>query len=146
MRSRNRAHAALDALWKSGMMSRRQAYRWLQLRMQLTKDEAHIRHFDVARSEQVVSLVRTSLVGLAASMLDADLLSPNAPEPRRRIGPRPKRTPPSFLEEVAATRTEPSCEERPRSSSDLDPEMRQCLLAASHTGDHANGRRTWPRD
>ncbi len=55
--ARMRAHAAFDRLWRSGKMSRTDAYRWMQKNMDLTKDEAHIGKFDMAKCAKLEDLV-----------------------------------------------------------------------------------------
>ena len=39
---RIRAHKAFDEIWRSGIMSRGQAYQWMQHKFGLSKDQAHI--------------------------------------------------------------------------------------------------------
>lgn len=41
-KKRHDAHVALDSLWKNGIMSRKEAYRLLQLSMGLPAEDAHI--------------------------------------------------------------------------------------------------------
>lgn len=41
-KKRHDAHVALDSLWKNGVMSRKEAYRLLQLSMGLPAEDAHI--------------------------------------------------------------------------------------------------------
>ena len=53
---RMEAHEAFNRLWKSGMMSRTAAYRWLQVQMDLPPEEAHIAKFSEWRCEQVIRL------------------------------------------------------------------------------------------
>ena len=55
--ARNRAHAAFDPIWKEGHMGRRQAYAWMQWRMGLTEDEAHVAKFDVGLCEKLIQTV-----------------------------------------------------------------------------------------
>lgn len=50
------AHAAFGRLWESGLMSRRQAYRWLQAKMDLPEKETHIGKFSTFRCDQVIEL------------------------------------------------------------------------------------------
>ena len=49
-KKRHDAHVALDSLWKNGVMSRKEAYRLLQLSMGLPAEEAHIAKFSAVRS------------------------------------------------------------------------------------------------
>jgi len=54
--ARQRAHAALDPLWKrpTGRMGRGAAYRWLADQLGIPVDQCHIGSFDEARCVQVV--------------------------------------------------------------------------------------------
>lgn len=51
------AHDAFDALWKSGEMTRTEAYRWLAKSMDLPSSAAHMEQFDVEQCQQVARLV-----------------------------------------------------------------------------------------
>ena len=53
-RKRKDTHRALDRLWQSGLMSRKEAYRLLQLYLGLPEEEAHIAMFSQERCGQVV--------------------------------------------------------------------------------------------
>ena len=55
-RKRRMAHIALNRLWESGMMSKKEAYRWMQVQMGLPETEAHIAKFSEMRCEQVIRL------------------------------------------------------------------------------------------
>lgn len=55
-RKRRQAHLALNRLWENGMMSKREAYHWLQIQMGLPESEAHIAKFSEMRCEQVIRL------------------------------------------------------------------------------------------
>ena len=57
-RKRREAHAALGRLWESGLMNRKQAYFWLQAKLGLPEEEAHIGKFSEERCEQVIRLCR----------------------------------------------------------------------------------------
>ena len=52
------ADRALDSLWKKGIMSRKEAYRLLQLSMGLPAEDAHIAKFSAARCDEVIALSR----------------------------------------------------------------------------------------
>ena len=52
------AHKQVDVLWKSGLMSRREAYRWLADMMNMELDDCHIGMFDIKRCQQVIHLCR----------------------------------------------------------------------------------------
>lgn len=55
-RKRIQAHTAFDRLWADGLMTKRQAYRWLQAKLDLPEQEAHIGKFSDFRCEQVIQL------------------------------------------------------------------------------------------
>ena len=55
-RKRRQAHTALNQLWEQGFMTRKEAYRWLQVQLGLPESEAHIGHFSEYRCEQVIDL------------------------------------------------------------------------------------------
>ena len=50
------AHRAFDRLWKSGNMSRGEAYAWLASQLGLRQDECHIGLFDIDQCKEVVRL------------------------------------------------------------------------------------------
>lgn len=50
------AHAAFNRLWQSGLMTKRAAYRWLQVQLGLLAEEAHIANFSEWRCDQVIQL------------------------------------------------------------------------------------------
>lgn len=60
-RARIEAHAAFDRLWKNGRMSRKRAYRWLRVALNLPKERAHISMFDVPQCEQLIRRVEREL-------------------------------------------------------------------------------------
>lgn len=53
---RIQAHAAFNRLWESGLMSKKQAYLWLQAKLGLPEEETHIGKFSAYRCEQVIQL------------------------------------------------------------------------------------------
>ena len=53
---RRQAHIALNRLWEQGLMTRKEAYRWLQVQLGLPENEAHIGRFSAFRCEQVMNL------------------------------------------------------------------------------------------
>lgn len=55
-KKRRQAHIALNRLWEQGLMTRKEAYRWLQVQLGLPESEAHIGHFSAYRCEQVIDL------------------------------------------------------------------------------------------
>ncbi len=60
-RKRQETHIALDRLWKSGLMTRKEAYRWLQTQLGLPEAEAHIARFSEFRCQQVTQLCPVGL-------------------------------------------------------------------------------------
>lgn len=50
------AHRAFDRLWKSGLMTKKQAYLWLQAKLGLPEQETHIGKFSLFRCEEVIRL------------------------------------------------------------------------------------------
>ena len=55
-RKRIQAHAAFGRLWEDGLMSKKQAYLWLQAKLGLPGEETHIGRFSTFRCEQVIQL------------------------------------------------------------------------------------------
>ncbi len=55
-RKRVEAHTAFNRLWTSGLMGKKQAYRWLQAKLDLPEQEAHIGKFSLLRCEEVIQL------------------------------------------------------------------------------------------
>lgn len=55
-RAKMAAHQALDPLWRSGRMSRSQAYDWLARQLGLHKSECHVGKFDVETCNRVVMI------------------------------------------------------------------------------------------
>ena len=53
---RRQAHIALNQLWEQGLMTRKEAYRWLQVQLGLPESEAHIGRFSEFRCEQGIGL------------------------------------------------------------------------------------------
>lgn len=56
-KARMEAHEAFDTLWKTGRMTRPQAYQVMQELMGLTKAEAHIGRFNREQCAKLVSLI-----------------------------------------------------------------------------------------
>lgn len=52
------AHKQFDPLWKSGLVSRREAYQWLAKMMDISIDECHIGMFDIKQCQRVIHLCR----------------------------------------------------------------------------------------
>jgi hypothetical protein len=54
--ARIRAHRAFDRLWKSGLMKKWQAYKWLQAALGLNSGQAHIGQFSAYMCDRVIAL------------------------------------------------------------------------------------------
>lgn len=50
------AHTAFDPLWKTGSMTRTQAYAWLADQMRLQVRETHIGYFDNEQCREVIKI------------------------------------------------------------------------------------------
>lgn len=57
-RAKNKAHSAFDPLWKSGLMTRKEAYEWLSITLHIAQEDCHIGMFDVRTCERVVEVCR----------------------------------------------------------------------------------------
>lgn len=55
------AHAAFDRLWNEGPLTRSGAYRWLQERLSMTSEEAHIGQFTTEQCTTLIPLVQEYL-------------------------------------------------------------------------------------
>ena len=55
-KKRRQAHIALNQLWERGLMTHKEAYRWLQVQLGLPEAEAHIARFSEFRCQQVIDL------------------------------------------------------------------------------------------
>ena len=55
-RIRREAHISLNRLWESGLMTKKEAYRWLQVQLGLPESETHIARFSEFRCRQVITL------------------------------------------------------------------------------------------
>jgi Protein of unknown function (DUF3268). len=55
--ARSKAHAAFDPLWKSRVIRRSEAYRWLAEKLGIPLSECHIGMFDTGMCEKVVVVV-----------------------------------------------------------------------------------------
>lgn len=53
-KAKSAAHKIFDDIWRSGYMSRSQAYSWLAGQLGIEKKDCHIGMFDVDQCEQVV--------------------------------------------------------------------------------------------
>lgn len=57
-RWKERAHNALDSLWKHGGVSRREAYKLLSEWLEIDKNDCHIGMFDIPMCKRVVEFAR----------------------------------------------------------------------------------------
>lgn len=53
---KSRVHQEFDELWKSGCMTRKEAYKWLADRMGLEKDDCHVGMFDEDQCARAVEI------------------------------------------------------------------------------------------
>ena len=53
---RKAAHVAFSRLWQSQLMSRKEAYRWLQMQFGIDEEDAHIARFLDYRCEETIRL------------------------------------------------------------------------------------------
>ncbi|MCD7764851.1 MAG: DUF3268 family zinc-finger domain-containing protein [Lachnospiraceae bacterium] len=53
--ARIEAHRALDAIWKEGYMTRKEAYIWIGNKMNLGRKEMHIGQFSYYRCQEVIN-------------------------------------------------------------------------------------------
>ncbi len=51
---RIRAHKLFDSIWKNKLMSKKEAYRWMEYSMGLIKSDAHIAKFSDYRCEELM--------------------------------------------------------------------------------------------
>ena len=52
------AHKQFDPLWKSGLMSRKQAYKWLSDMLEIPLDECHIGMMDIKDCQRTIHLCK----------------------------------------------------------------------------------------
>lgn len=57
-RARMRAHAVFNRLYEDGLMTRSEAYGWLQRNMQLSAEEAHIGRFTEEQCRRLIEILR----------------------------------------------------------------------------------------
>lgn len=58
---RIRAHKIFDLIWKENIMSKKEAYRWMEYFMGLPKDEGHIGFFSDYRCDQLMTKTKELL-------------------------------------------------------------------------------------
>ena len=63
-RKRIEAHRAFSRLWEDGLMTKKQAYLWLQAKLGLPAAEAHIGKFSLFRCEEVIRLCNSCFPAL----------------------------------------------------------------------------------
>lgn len=61
------AHAEFDRLWKGGLMTRKEAYKWMQAVMGLSAKTAHIGQFSKDRCELLVHTIKAMFPELQPS-------------------------------------------------------------------------------
>lgn len=52
------AHKQFDPIWKSGLMNRKEAYKWLADMLKIPVDECHIGMFDIKMCQRVIHLCK----------------------------------------------------------------------------------------
>lgn len=52
------AHKQFDPIWKSGLMNRREAYKWLASMLNIPLEECHMGMFDIKMCQQVINLCK----------------------------------------------------------------------------------------
>ena len=52
------AHKQFDPLWKSGLMSRKEAYMWLSNHLNISIEDCHIGMFDVKECQKTIHICR----------------------------------------------------------------------------------------
>lgn len=55
---KSEAHRQFDPIWKSGLMSRKEAYKWLATMLNIPTEDCHIGMFDVKMCQKVIALCR----------------------------------------------------------------------------------------
>ncbi len=58
---RIRAHRLFDSIWKNNLMTKKEAYRWMEYFMGLGRDEGHIAYFSDYRCEELMKKSREFL-------------------------------------------------------------------------------------
>lgn len=66
--AKRRTHLWFDSIWKSGAMSRTQAYEWLAGQMGIKVEDCHIGMFDKEQCERVTRISRESIIGRKTSI------------------------------------------------------------------------------
>jgi len=55
---KKKAHCVFDPIWRSGQMSRNDAYEWLAVKMSLPLSACHIGKFDVAQCKECIEVCK----------------------------------------------------------------------------------------
>lgn len=63
-KAKSAAHRAFDQLWRSKLLKRQEAYKWLAKQMNKTGADCHIGMFDISECQKVVELSRDKLIEL----------------------------------------------------------------------------------
>lgn len=50
------AHKAFDWMWKSGLMTKAQAYKWMQAKLGISSSQAHIAKFSYYMCDQLIAI------------------------------------------------------------------------------------------
>lgn len=58
---RIRTHKVFDLLWKKNVMSKKEAYRWMEYKMGLPKNTGHIANFSDYRCEELMRICKNVL-------------------------------------------------------------------------------------
>lgn len=61
------AHKAFDWMWRSGLMSKRQAYKWMQAKLGLNEEQAHIAKFSEYMCGELIALCRQTRENIRAA-------------------------------------------------------------------------------
>lgn len=61
-----KAHNAFDPLWKTGIYTRKDAYKWLSKMLDIPVEYTHIGYFSVETCQRVVEIIESSLKQLTS--------------------------------------------------------------------------------
>ncbi len=64
---RIQAHKAFDWLWKNNIMPKRQAYKWMQAKLGLREDQAHIAKFSEFMCDQLIAICQQTQENIKAA-------------------------------------------------------------------------------
>lgn len=57
-KARRKAHENFDVLWKSGLLSRTDAYKWLAKALKISQEKCHMKQMDYETAKKVVTICR----------------------------------------------------------------------------------------